>query len=275
MIRKTNGYLEDYAQKCLTGEIVAGQELKRELRKLLREMNEPGYIYDTTAADVRLSFMTGCIRLTKSPFYGQPMRLLEWQKAWISALFGFLMAENETQRFRRTLLLIARKNAKSETCSALALTEMILGGRGEDIVCSSNDDKQANILYDAVNTMRVMIDPRSRETWKNQQCISCKINGSKIFKLSQTTKNKEGRNIDFGIVDECHEMRDAVIVKSIEQSQSLKPNPKLILITTEGRTNGGFLDEELSRARAILNDEVDDDAARRYLPWFYSQDSEQ
>lgn len=275
MIRKSNGYLEEYHRQVMAGEILAGQELKLELDKLIEEMDDDRYIYDTSAADLRMDFMEHCVKLTKSPFYGQPMTLMLWQKAFISAMYGFKMADDLTDRFRRILLLIARKNTKSETCSGLALTELITGNDGSDIVCSSNDDNQANILYEAINTMRLMIDPKQQDTWKNQQHIRCKFNGSKVFKLSDKTRNKEGRNIDFAIVDEVHEMKDNVIIKSIEQSQSLKPNPKLILITTEGFVNGGFLDEELVKARQILNGEDDSISAERYLPWLYTQDSEQ
>ena len=275
MILYTNGYLEEYHQKVMTGEIIAGHELKDELSKLMDEMHDDRYIYDTRDADFRMDFMQNCIRLTKSPFYGQPMILMLWQKAFISATYGFKMADDLTDRFRKVILLIARKNTKSETCSGLGLTELITGNDGSDIVCSSNDDNQASILYNAIDTMRLMIDPYQKDTWKNQQWIKCKINGSKVFKLSDRTRNKEGRNIDFAIVDEVHEMKDNVIIKSIEQSQSLKPNPKLILITTEGFVNGGFLDEELVKARKILSGEDDSISAERYLPWLYTQDSEQ
>ncbi len=275
MIKHSNGYLEEYHDKIMSGEIIAGYELKAELSKLMEEMGDDRYIYDTRDADLRMDFMENCVRLTKSPFYGQPMKLMLWQKAFISAVYGFKMTEDLTDRFRRILLLIARKNTKSETCSGLALTELITGNDGSDIVCSSNDDNQANILYEAINTMRLMIDPKQKDTWKNQQHIKCTFNGSKVFKLSDRTRNKEGRNIDFAIVDEVHEMKDNVIIKSIEQSQSLKPNPKLILITTEGFVNGGFLDEELIKARQILNGEDESISAERYLPWLYTQDSEQ
>ena len=275
MIRYSNGFLEEYYHQIMTGEIIAGYELKDELSKLMEEMQDNRYIYDTRDADLRLDFMENCVRLTKSPFYGQPMKLMLWQKAFISAVYGFKMADDLTDRFRRILLLIARKNTKSETCSGLALTELITGNDGSDIVCSSNDDNQANILYEAINTMRLMIDPNQKDTWKNQQHIKCTFNGSKVFKLSDRTRNKEGRNIDFAIVDEVHEMKDNVIIKSIEQSQSLKPNPKLILITTEGFVNGGFLDDELVKARKILSGEDDSISAERYLAWLYTQDSEQ
>ena len=275
MIKHTNGFLEEYYQLIMSGEIVAGHELKSELSKLIEDMDDERYIYDTRDADLRMDFMENCVRLTKSPFYGQPMKLMLWQKAFISSVYGFKMATDSLDRFRRILLLIARKNTKSETCSGLGLTELITGNDGSDIVCSSNDDNQAGILYNAIDTMRLMIDPYQKDTWKNQQWIRCKFNGSKVFKLSDRTRNKEGRNIDFAIVDEVHEMKDNVIIKSIEQSQSLKPNPKLILITTEGFVNGGFLDEELIKARKILNGEDDSISAERYLPWLYTQDSEQ
>ena len=275
MILYTNGFLESYYSKIIAGEIVAGLELKYELSKLMRELDDDKYVYDTRQADLRMDFMENCIRLTKSPFYGLPMKLMLWQKAFISATYGFKMADDLTDRFRRVLLLIARKNTKSETCSGLGLTELITGNDGSDIVCSSNDDNQASILYDAIDTMRLMIDPDQKDTWRNQRHIKCKINGSKVFKLSDRTRNKEGRNIDFAVVDEVHEMKDNTIIKSIEQSQSLKPNPKLILITTEGFVNGGFLDDELIKARKILNGEDDSISAERYLPWLYTQDSEQ
>lgn len=275
MIKYTNNYLEKYYQQIIDGDVLAGYELKDELNKLMDELHSDRYIYDCRDADMRIRFMEGCVRLTKSPFYGQPMILMPWQKAYISVLYGFKMASDLTDRFRRSLLLIGRKNTKSEFCSGLGLTELINGNDGSDIVCSSNDDNQASILYNAIDTMRLMIDPKQKDTWKNQQWIKCLINGSKVFKLSDRTRNKEGRNIDFAVIDEIHEMKDNVIIKSIEQSQSLKPNPKLIMITTEGFVNGGFLDEELIKARKILSGEDDSISAERYLPWLYTQDSEQ
>lgn len=273
MIVKTNGYLESYYNDCKSGKEKVCHYLMLQLEKLIADMDSDEYIFDSTEADRRIHFIENCIRLTKSPFYGQPMKLLPFQKAFITALYSFKM-KDDTGRFQRVLLLIARKNGKSELCSALVLTEMLIGGSGLDIVCSSNDDIQASILTEAVDTMRLMIDPEQVDTWRNQRGMKCLINNNKVFKLSDKTRNKEGRNIDVAVIDEVHEMKENVIVKSIEQSQSLKVNPKLILITTEGFVNDGFLDNELIRARAILNDEIDDKASKRYLIWMYEQDSE-
>ena len=78
-----------------------------------------------------------------------------------------------------------------------------------------------------------MIDPDDLDTKRNQRFILNKNTNTKIFGTLDRTKNKEGRNIDFAIVDETHEMKENIIGKSIEQSQSLKDNPKFINITTE------------------------------------------
>ena len=276
-----NSFLLKYKASIDAGEIIAGQELIMELENLQEDLFfNDDYYYDTEAAYLRMDFMENCIRLTKSPYYGMPMQLMLWQKAFIEAAYSFKMARDlkEQQkvidRFKRILLLIARKNTKSETCSGLGNAEFIVGPEGADLVCSSNDDAQASIVYDAMDTMRSMFDPNDLDTKRNQRFILNKNTNTKIWKLSSTTRNKEGRNIDFAIIDEVHEMKDNIIVKPIEQSQSLKENPKLFEITTEGFVNDGYLDKELKKARAIIYREDDSLSAMRMLPWLYTQDSE-
>lgn len=273
MIVKTNGYLEEYYTLAKRGEIIIGHELMLELENLMEDMQSGEYTYDTTVADERIDFIENCVRLTKSPFYGKPMVLLLFQKAFISALYGFKMPDGN-DRFKKAIFLIARKNGKSELCSALGLAEFILGNNGSDIVCSSNDDTQASILYDAMDLMRQMIDPNDLDTKRNQRFILNKITNTKIFKMSERTRNKEGRNIDTAFQDESHELKTNTIPKAIEQSQSLKLNPKFINLTTEGFVVDGYLDGELKIARAIINGEDDSISGKRILPWLYTQDSE-
>lgn len=269
-----NSFLLEYHARIECGEMLVGQELWQELKNLKEDFQNDAFYYDTKDALLRIDFMERCVRLTKSPYYNKPMILMLWQKAFIEAVYSFKMSETTFDRFKKVLLLIARKNTKSETCSALGLSELIVGNDGADIVCSSNDDNQASITYDAIDTMRRLIDPDDLDTKRNQRFILNKTNGSKIFKLSERTRNKDGRNIDFAILDEIHEMQENIIAKSIEQSQSLKDNPKLILITTEGFVVDGYLDDELKKARAIINGEDDSQSGMRFLPWLYTQDSE-
>lgn len=273
-------FLLEYKARIDAGEIIAGEELRAELANLEEDLKGGAYLYDRSGALLRIDFIEGCVRLTKSPFYGQPMKLLLWQKAFIEALYSFKMTDEVTReglpvdRFKRALLLIARKNGKSEVTSGLANAEFITGNEGADIVCSSNDDAQASIVYDAMDTMRRLFDPEDLDTKRNQRFILNKATNTKVFKLSDRTRNKEGRNIDWAILDEVHELKTNDIPKAIEQSQSVKDNPKFIQITTEGFIQEGYLDEELRKARAIIRGEDDSAAGARFLPWLYTQDSE-
>lgn len=277
-IKKEDLYLIKYREEIRCGNIIAGEEMIRELDNLIRDLDSIEYRYDTSEFQRRADFMENCCRLTKSPFYNKPLKLMLWQKAWLECLYSFQIYDpflkEWTFRFNETLLLIGRKNAKSETSSALCLTDFIMGGEGRDIVCSSNTDDQANILFDAIDTMRILIDDRQQDTWKNRRGLTCLLNNNKVTKLSERTKNKEGRNIDLSVCDEIHEMADNSLFKPIEQSTGVKNNYLIILITTEGFVEGGFLDDKLKQYRAVIAGKDTTTKGKRILPWLYTQDHE-
>jgi phage terminase large subunit-like protein len=179
-------------------------------------------------------------------------------------------------RFQESLLLIARKNGKSELIAAMQLTELILGREGSDIVCSGMDDGTADLAYQAIDTMRLMIDPKQVDTWRNQKGIKCLVNGSHIYKLSASTRQREGRNIDYAGIDEVWSLpADGDIYKSIQQSTSVKENYKIVMFGSEGFVVDGFLDKKRDEYSKIIAGEDDTEAAKRKLPWMYTQDSEQ
>lgn len=276
-----NSYLLEYKERCAAGEYIIGQELWLQLEKLAAELTDERYFYDVTDARLRMDFMENCVRLTKSPYYNKPMVLMLWQKAFIEAAYSFKMAVQSRDlgkvidRFKWVLLLIGRKNTKTETCSALGLAEFVNGPEGSDLVCASNDDRQSNLSYTAIDTMRKLIDPHDLDTRRTQTNLLYVPGNNKIFKLSVQTRNQEGFNIDWAIIDEVHEMLTNDLVKAIEQSQSTKDNPKLFEITTEGHVEGGYLDERLAAHKKVIYGEDTSKAAERMLGWLYTMDSEQ
>lgn len=258
---------------------MAGQDMVQELDRLITDLDDPEYSYDTSAAELRIDFIEHCIRLTKSPYYGKPMKLLLWEKAFIEVVYSFKIRSLDTGawigRFQEILLLISRKNGKTELIAALQLTELILGGEGLDIVCSGMDDGTADLAYQAIDTMRLMIDPKSIDTWRNQKGIKCKLNGSHIYKLSASTRQREGRNIDIAGIDEVWSLpSDGDIYKSIQQSTSVKESFRIFMFGSEGFVADGFLDRKRLEYSRIISCEDDTEAAKRKLPWFYTQDSE-
>lgn len=284
-INGQHSWFLEYVKEIRAGNIVIGNDLRMQLDNLLEDLESPWYVYDTKDAVWRMRFIEGFCKHTKSPFYGEPFILELWQKAFIETFYSFKWtSEGYTEyygeappkdflrRFKKAILLVSRKNGKSSLCSAIAFTELMVGPPGSDIVCSSNDDKQARIIFDETGVMRQLFDPfGKRGTHKNLQAIFNYNTNSKMFRLSDRTSNKEGRNIDGAILDESHEMVDNIIAKSIEQSQSTKDEPWFINITTEGFVNDGYLDNELKYARAVLRGDVEDPTLLSFL---YTQDSE-
>lgn len=273
-------HLLAYRSAIRSGEIKAGMDMVQELDRLIEDMENPEYKYDTHDAEIRIDFIEHCIKLTKSPYYGKPMKLLLWQKAFIEALYSFKIKSVDTgewiDRFTEALLLISRKNGKSESIAALQLAELILGREGSDIVCSGMDDGTADLAYQAIDTMRLMIDPKQVDTWRNQKGIKCIVNGSHIYKLSASTRQREGRNIDYAGIDEVWSLpADGDIYKSIQQSTSVKEKFKIIMFGSEGFVVDGFLDKKRDEYSKIIAGEDDTEAAKRKLPWMYTQDSEQ
>ena len=171
-------YLLEYREAIRKGEIYAGVELITELDNLISDLDDPQYRYDTAKADLYIYFIENCVRLTKSPFYGKPFKLMLWEKALIEVAYSFKIKSIDTgewvDRFNEVLLLITRKGGKTELIAALEFAEMILGRHGSDIVCSGTNDNIASLCYDAIDTMRLLVDPDSKDTWKNQKGRSAK-----------------------------------------------------------------------------------------------------
>lgn len=267
-----NSNFMQYYNAIQRGEIIVGLELQNELDNLIESIGQGCYFDDTEPAKI-IRFMETCCLLTHAPFYGKPMQLFLWQKAFLEALFGFRL-ENGGRRFRRCLLLISRKNGKTELASALLLYMLLAGGKGLEMVCSSCNDRASGVLYQHLDSMRQQLDPKNKITWRNINALSSPVSGNRVFRLSDSARAKEGYNIDVAVIDEAHELLDDNVVQAIEQSQSTKEDSLLFIITTEGFINDGFLDKELQNARAVINNETTEEVWFRYLPWLYTVDSE-
>ncbi|MBI9008689.1 MAG: terminase large subunit [Tenericutes bacterium] len=265
-------YLVEYYQEIEKGNILVGEELKKQLDILILDLENPRYIFDEKPGNLRISFIETFCKHTKSPFNGMPFILELWEKAIIQTAYGFKIVDTGLRRFNEVILLIARKNGKTTFVAGLDIAEFFLSRGGVDIICASNTTEQANILFEEINNMREQSPSLSKETRskKNIFYIYSPKTKNKIKKLSAQSRNKDGYNIEVGCIDEVHEMTDSKVYDAIKQSQSTKKEPLIFIITTEGTTVGGFLDSKLDYSRKMLKGEIQDE---RVLPWLYTQDS--
>ena len=264
-------YLLSYIDEIESGRIIAGEELKSVLNGLKNDLDNPSYIYDETPGKLRIDFIEKFCKHTKSPFNGQPFILELWEKALLECAYGFKMADTGLRRFNEVILLIARKNGKTTFIAGIDLAEFFLSRGGTDIVCASNTNDQASILFEEINNMREQSKALRNEkrSKKNIFYIYSPKNKNKIKKLSAQSRNKDGYNIEVGCIDEVHEMTDSKVYDAIKQSQSTKKEPLIFIITTEGTTVDGFLDSKLEYCRKMIKGEIKD---IRILPWLYTQD---
>lgn len=274
-------YLEQYYQAIEDGKVIVGHELKMLLDNLLEDLKDDRYEYDTSEAYLRIEFIETFCKHTQDPFTGHPFLLMLWEKAFIEVMYSFKIKKTGKDRFKKIILLIARKNGKSTLCAALAFTELMLGD-GKSLVCASNNDDQARIIFDEVANMARLFDPalkkgkmRGKYVHINITNIKNKIGNSLLKRLTDRQKSGLGRNLNFAIVDESNQLKTGDMPSQLIKGTSIKPNAKFINITTEGTEIDGYLDNELKKCRQILNGERSDASAESTLAWLYTMDSEQ
>lgn len=284
--RYPNSWLLEYMSLCFAGQKIVGKEMLAMLEILLDDFDNPEYQFDLAEPHKRIRFIEAECRHSISPFAGNPFILEIHQKAFREALFGFKIQIDGKwfRRFTEATYMVGRKNGKSTEVAADGNTEFFCGNMGTNILCASNDYEQAGLVFDEINNMREENPRLEKVSRKNIKGIfmgnpkSKKRKGkfstqnkAKIKKLSAKTGAKEGKNVDFAIVDEVHEMKDDSLVRPIKQSMSTKDEPLFIEITTEGFTDEGYLDNRLIEARMVLKGEL---VRKRWLIWLYTQDSE-
>ena len=279
--QKSITYLEQYYQAIQQKKIIVGHELLDLLEMLIDDLQNDKYVYDTTDAYLRIELIEKFCKHTQDPFTGQPFLLMLWQKAFIEVVYSFKIRKTGNDRFKKILLLIARKNGKSTLVAALLFAELMLG-KGKSLICASNNDEQAKIIFTEVENMIRLFDPnykqgkmRGKYTHINITFIKNKISNNVLKRMTDRQKSGLGRNLNFVAVDESNQLATGEMPSQLIKGTSIKKNAKFINITTEGVVAEGYLDIELRKARQILKGDRSDKSAESTLAWLYTQDCEQ
>ena len=282
-------WIHIYWQKICAGKIIVGRRIKQSLTRLLEDFEDPLVYIDLADSDKRIRFIQNECKLYEAPFAGKPFKLELFQKAIIESIYAIKVWSDEAGRYIRkyhdVLLMFGRKNGKTPLASAISLSEFVCGEMGTKVLFGSNDYDQADLAFQAADAMREESPRIARCTRRNNKGIyfgnpkfkktkgkfSYQNKGS-IRKISAHGKNKEGRNIKVGVVDEVHEMQDNSLVAPIRQALSTQEEPLYFEITTEGFTDEGYLDQRLAEAEKVLDGEID---RPDWVIWWFCQDSEE
>lgn len=264
-------YLEQYRDEIEAGRVIVSEYLQKEVYNLCSDLSNPAYIYHTDEAHKRMAFQEKFCKQGKNPYFGKPIQLMLWERAWWESVYSFRMKETGKRRFIEGLILIARKNGKSTCFAADGMTDLFVGAGGSDICCASNDDKQAQLIWEEIAGMRERLDPRDRITRKNLTLLRNMAKNIKVFRLSSKMKALDGYNITKLYLDESHDLKTNELPEAGWRGMSSQDEPLFLNCTTQGFVNEGYLDQKIQYARDVIDGLIDDD---RFIAFLYEQDSE-
>jgi phage terminase large subunit-like protein len=257
-------YILEYTNKINSGEIVAGKRIKTVYNRLCSDLSK----FDEKKANRPIEFIEKFCRNSKGN--NGPIKLELFQKAFISALFGFVDEEGKRQ-FKESMFLVGRKNGKSTLLSAIALYMLVADKEpGAEVYSIASKKDQAKIIFDSTLDMVKQSPELSKYLKKRKTDLYFAKTLSKMQPLGKNTDTLDGLNASCVIIDELHSIKDRNVYEVMKQSQSSRLQPLLIMITTAGTTRECIYDDMLAYAEKVADGKIQDN---RFLPILYQLDN--
>lgn len=265
-------WIRAYLDKIEAGEIVTSKRVRKIYQRLAYDMDNPGkYRFDEAKANRPIEFIERFCKHSKGEWAGQPVRLELFQKAFISALFGFVDSETGLRKYREAFFMVARKNGKSTMLAGIALYMMLADGEaGAEIYSVATKKDQAKIIFDEVCHM-VSQSPYLRKHIKKRKTdLYFSAAMSKMQALGKNSDTLDGLNSSCVIIDELHGIKDRNLYEVMKQSQSARRQPLLVMITTAGTVRECIFDDTYEYACKIVDGVINDPT---FLPIIYELDA--
>jgi phage terminase large subunit-like protein len=196
---------------------------------------------------------------TKGKFASQSFDLRPWQVKIVKKLFT--TKKDGLRQFRTCLLMLPRKNGKSELAAALAIYFLLFDGEiGAEVYSAAADKDQAALVFNVAAQM-IRNDPELAaqcEIIDSQKRIVHRKSGSFYRAISAEAYSKHGFNASVVIYDELHAAPNRELWDVLATSQGARSQPMMIAITTAGFDRHSILWELYSHAKNVAeNPELD------------------
>jgi phage terminase large subunit-like protein len=204
---------------------------------------------------------------TKGPAALESFNLRPWQKAIIKKLFKLDRAGK--RQYRTCLLMLPRKNGKSELCAALAIYFLLFDGEiGAEVYSAAADKDQAALVFNVAAQM-IRNDPELAaecEIIDSQKRIVHRKSGSFYRAISAEAYSKHGFNASVVIYDELHAAQNRELWDVLSTSQGARSQPLMMAITTAGYDRHSILWELYAHAKKVAENPALDPT---FLPILY------
>lgn len=268
-------YIKQYYEKIQSGEIIVSRKVRIVYEKLVKDIDNPKivkiqnedteeyeehkYIYDEDKAIDAIDFIeTFCRHSKGKKWAGQPFILELWQKAFISAIFGFVDEETGFRKYKKVILFVARKNGKSTLAAAIGLYMLLMDGEpGAECYSIATKKDQAKILWLEAKRMikknpvlLKRVKPLIAELYYEEEEATFKP-------LSSESDTLDGLNASFVAADEVHAMKDKNLIDVTYDSMDARDQPLFLETSTMGTVRENVFDSEYEYATNVINAYVD------------------
>ena len=266
-------YIAQYLQEIKRGKCIVSRRVRKVYEKLNDDIINPkgAFIFDEAKAQRPIEFIERFCRHSKGEWAGKPVKLELFQKAFISALFGFVHKETGYRKYRETLFYVARKNGKSLLLSAIALYCLIADNEaGAEVYSVATKKDQARIIFDELCNMVRQSPDLLKVCKKRKSDLYFALTFSKVQPLGKNSDTLDGLNSSLVIMDELHGIKDRNLYEVMKQSQSARRQPLLIMITTAGTVRECIFDDMYKYACDVADGNIQDES---FLPILYELDN--
>lgn len=265
----------EYIDQVLSGSILVCRYVRlavaRHMRDLERERTDPAYPYyfDERSAAFVINFFQ-FLKHSKGDLRGQPIILEPWQQFILWSVFGWKRKADGTRRFRKVYEEVARKNGKSTMLAGVGLFGLVADAEGgAEIDAAAVDKDQAKEIWEVAKDM-VDVSPDLRKIVSTfQSSIVVQSTLSKFIPLSKERKNKDGKNVHYGLIDEYHAHPNDEMYNVLDSGMASRSQPLLWVITTAGFDMASSCKRERDYAAHILEGTVENDT---YFAIIYTLD---
>lgn len=264
-------WVKEYYSKIQKGVVGVSRRLKRVYAKLVEDCENPKdeYFFSEVKANRPIEFIEKFCKHSKGEWAGQPVKLELFQKAFISALFGFVDADGN-RKYREAIFYVARKNGKSTLLAGLALYCLIADGEaGAEVYMAATKKEQAKIVFDECVNMVKQSPILAKNIKKRKTDLYFGLTFSKLKPLGRNAETLDGLNGSAVIIDELHSIKGRNQYEVLKQSQSARRNPLLVMITTAGTLRASIFDDMYSYACGVADGTIED---KGFLPILYELD---
>ena len=205
---------------------------------------------------------------TKGPSAGESFRLRPWQRKIVRELFA-LDPKTGKRRRRMMLLMIPRKNGKTELIAALAIDGLLFDDElGAEVYSAAADKDQAALAFNVAAQM-IRNDPELAaqcEILDSQKRIVHRKSGSFYRAISAEAYSKHGFNASRILYDELHAAPDRELWDVLTSSTGARTQPLTVAISTAGYDRHSILYELYAHAKNVAANPALDPA---FLPVIY------